>query len=286
MNDTVQHARYFHFRKEPASGSRCKTVGHAVVEPNAVYPLRPEQHPRQYHNVQVCRSLDGFHLVYVVSGSGWFVNDSGERFPVKAGTVLPIFPHAPHAYSPDPGTGWVEYWVGCDGSYPKWLIKENAFRFGQQPIPLGPDREVMEDFRQLCQTSDAERLGGLINRLVCRIVVLQHDKPFPFYNEATGIVERVTSYLESRLNADISQKELSDLCGLSYRRLSQLFKEATGLPPHQYFLDRKIKLAIRMLESGESVSSVSEQLGFDSPYYFSRLFRQKVGRAPSLFKQS
>lgn len=282
--ESTQLAKYFSFRKEPTCGSRCKTIGHMVVEPKTSYPPCPEKHPEPYHNVAVSRSLEGVHLVYIVSGSGWYINDNGERFTVRAGSALPIFPDSPHAYAPDESTGWVEYWLGCDGSFPKWLLRENAFRFGQQPIPIGPDRELMNDFRQLCGTTQADRLGGLINRLLGRIVVLQNSRPRLFADATSGLIEKAMSYLESRIGSDMSQHELSDLTGLSYRRLSHLFKEATGMTPHQFFLDKQMKLAVKLLESGASVTDVAAQLGFDSPYYFSRLFRIKVGCAPSNFK--
>jgi len=44
-------------------------------------------------------------------------------------------------------------------------------------------------------------------------------------------------------------------------------------------------LACRLLDRGDAeVRQVAEQLGYDDPYYFSRLFRKVVGMAPSHYR--
>lgn len=290
-NTTIDTFKYFFYRKEPICGSRCIMVGHMVVEPKTPYPHPRflDKHPTEYLSVNTSRSLDGFHLVYIMSGSGWYKNDNGDSFTVRPGSILPLFPKTSHAYSPHEGSGWIEYSLGCDGSYPNWLLKEASFQLGQRPISIGTDSGLLHDFRQLCETANADvddrvrghMLGGLINRLLGRIMVMQSSRQNRSTDEYDSIIERVTSYLESHMDSDISQRELSEICGLTYRRLSQLFKEATGVSPHQYFLDRKIKIASNLLKSGVSVTDVSLKLGFDSPYYFSRLFKIKTGQAPS-----
>lgn len=290
MHDTtIDRFKYFSYRKEPICGSRCIMVGHMVVEPKMPYPLFRDIHPTEYLNVNTSRALNGFHLVYIMSGSGWYKNDNGDSFTVRPGSILPLFPKTPHAYSPDEGSGWTEYSLGCDGSYPNWLLKEASFHLGQRPIPIGTAGSLLHDFRQLCETAHADMddrirghmLGGLINRLLGRILVMQNSRQSRPVDEYNSIVERITNYLESHVDSDISQSELSEICGLTYRRLSQLFKDSIGVSPHQYFLNRKIKIATKLLKSGVSVTDVSLRLGYDSPYYFSRLFKIKTGRSPS-----
>ncbi|MDR0361527.1 MAG: AraC family transcriptional regulator [Planctomycetota bacterium] len=226
--------------------------------------------------------------MYIVSSFGWSVNEDGERFDVGAGTALPLLPHSPHAYSPHRESGWIEYWLGCDGSHPQWPAKESAFGMLRRPIPVGMDSALLADFRHLCLAAHSDNnkstmvrvLGGLINRLLGRVLVLRHGRDRLERSES-GIVERVLAFLDSRHESDIAQQDLSALTGLSYRRLSQIFKTAVGMSPHQYFVDRKIKAAARLLRSGTPVKDVANRLNFDSPYYFSRLLKSKTGASPS-----
>jgi AraC-like DNA-binding protein len=69
---------------------------------------------------------------------------------------------------------------------------------------------------------------------------------------------------------------------LNYATFREDFKDYTGLSPYQYFLEMKINKAKEMLSDGVlSVKEVSYKLAFQSPYYFSRLFKKKTGVAPS-----
>jgi AraC-like DNA-binding protein len=58
------------------------------------------------------------------------------------------------------------------------------------------------------------------------------------------------------------------------------------MTPHQYYLDRKIRVAAALLRSGLSVKETAYRLSVDSPYYFSRLFKKKTGGSPLEYKQS
>ncbi len=70
--------------------------------------------------------------------------------------------------------------------------------------------------------------------------------------------------------------------GVSPSHLNAVFKSYTAMTPYQYFISIKIRKAKELLESGAlPIKEVAFRLGFDDPYYFSRLFRKKTGVAPS-----
>lgn len=293
MNDVNALVKYFNFKREPTSGSRCIDMGRIHSAPNTQYPPYPEKLPHVYQEVVVGRCLDELHLVYIDSGSGWYTNDNGDRFRVTPGTVLLLYPNVYHSYKPDSDTGWSEYWVGCDGSYPKWLVKEDAFRDKKNSVfKLGRYDSLRDDFLQLCHLSLAghspaiksQLLGGLINRLLGRMLVI-HNAPPVFEDDGiTKVVEKITGYLEANIETDIDMSELPVIAGMRYDRLSPLFQQATGMTPHQYYLDKKIQKAVSLLRSGLSVKETSYRLCFDSPYYFSRIFKKKTGESPANYK--
>jgi AraC-like DNA-binding protein len=66
-----------------------------------------------------------------------------------------------------------------------------------------------------------------------------------------------------------------------------MFKKYTGVPPVQYHLDLKVLRAKELLlYSDKSVKEISYELGFQSIYYFSRVFKNKLGLAPSEIRKS
>ena len=74
--------------------------------------------------------------------------------------------------------------------------------------------------------------------------------------------------------------------GLSYSRFRTLFRKHTGRSPRQYQLDIRMNRAMELLkESQRTVTEISEILGFSAVYYFSRLFKQRVGKTPGQFRK-
>lgn len=292
MNDSNTLVKYFNFRREPSCGSRCIDLGRTLSAPNSHYPPHPEMLPYVYQEVVVGRKLDELHLVYIDSGAGWYKNDAGDSFRVTAGTALLLYPNVYHAYAPDSSQGWSEYWVGCDGSYPDWLVKEDAFRKKNSLTRVGRYQGFGDDFRQLCllaqsqhpQAVKSQLLGGSINRLLGRMMVIQNNPNHDEEYVIEGVVDRLAAYLDAHVESDIDMRELPRIAGMRYDRLSPLFQRATGMTPHQYYLDKKIKAAVDLLGSGLSVKETSYRLCFDSPYYFSRIFKKKTGRSPASFK--
>ena len=291
IDDSVL-VKYFNFKREPSCGSRCVDLGRIFSAPNTPYPPYPEKLPNVYKEVVVGRRLDELHLVYVDSGSGWYTNDAGDRFKITAGTALLLYPNFYHAYAPDADNGWSEYWVGCTGSYPDWLIKEDAFRNKNSLTRVGMYQGLGDDFRQLCALAasnhpgaiKSQLLGGSINRLLGRMLVLQSR---PSAEPGAGrTVRGLIEYLESRVEADVDMQRLPEMAGMRYDRLSRLFQDATGMTPHQYYLDKKISAAMEYLRSGLSVKETAYRLCFESPYYFSRIFKKKTGKSPLEYKQA
>jgi AraC-like DNA-binding protein len=72
---------------------------------------------------------------------------------------------------------------------------------------------------------------------------------------------------------------------VSYSRFRALFRRCTGLSPAQYHLQLRIRRACELLEgSALRIKEVADRLGFESPYYFSRLFKKKTGVSPEAWR--
>ena len=63
---------------------------------------------------------------------------------------------------------------------------------------------------------------------------------------------------------------------------TRLFKEATGLPPHQYVILRRVERAKQFLQAGTdlSLTEVALRAGFSDQSHFSRHFKRFVGVTP------
>ena len=63
------------------------------------------------------------------------------------------------------------------------------------------------------------------------------------------------------------------------------FKAATGLPPHQYVIARRVERAKQLLQGGDfTLAEVAARAGFSDQSQFCRHFKRLVGVTPGQFR--
>jgi DNA-binding response OmpR family regulator len=79
---------------------------------------------------------------------------------------------------------------------------------------------------------------------------------------------------------DLNLYMLSDAVAISERQLFRRIKAITGLTPNKYIRTIRLQIAREAIESGKyrTISEVSYAAGFDTPAYFSKLFKEHYGR--------
>jgi YesN/AraC family two-component response regulator len=79
---------------------------------------------------------------------------------------------------------------------------------------------------------------------------------------------------------------LADKVNLSHNYLSDLLKKETGRSAKDHVNDFIVNKAKNLLLStGDSVSQIAYDLGFNYPHYFSRLFKSKTGLTPQKYRE-
>ena len=100
-------------------------------------------------------------------------------------------------------------------------------------------------------------------------------------------LRRVLSYIDENLAEDVCLDALARIAGLSQHRFAHNFKRATGQPPHQFVIHKRIERAKPLLrDTDESIATVTYALGFGSPSRFTYLFRRETGITPSRYRKS
>ncbi|MBP1852905.1 helix-turn-helix domain-containing protein [Rhizobium halophytocola] len=98
-------------------------------------------------------------------------------------------------------------------------------------------------------------------------------------------LQRVLDLIEARLGEEITLEELAREACLSPFHFSRLFHQTTGLPPHRFVIDRRIRAAQRMLQTGQlSIAEIAFDTGFGSQANFTRTFRKLTGTTPGQFR--
>jgi AraC family transcriptional regulator len=135
----------------------------------------------------------------------------------------------------------------------------------------------------------AESLANLLAVHLIRHVLAPHrlargrDGTLP-----RGRLRAVVDYIEEHLDASPSLQQMAAAAHLSVYHFARQFKAATGLPPHQYVIARRVERARQFLQTGTelSLAEVATDCGFSDQSQFSHHFKRIVGVTPGQFHMS
>jgi AraC family transcriptional regulator len=95
----------------------------------------------------------------------------------------------------------------------------------------------------------------------------------------------VIEYIESNLHRNITLSEVANLVELTPRYFCAAFKEATGRPPHQFQIERRVERAKALLhDPNVSLIDVALTVGFSSQSHLNDYFRRIVGVTPARYR--
>ncbi len=98
----------------------------------------------------------------------------------------------------------------------------------------------------------------------------------------TTLVEQAIQYMRKNLDNPTSMRQLARSIGCSRPKLFQIFKEATGLTPNDYWQRIRIEDAYHRLHSStDSITKIAMDCGFTTSQYFCTVFRKYWGLSPS-----
>jgi len=99
-------------------------------------------------------------------------------------------------------------------------------------------------------------------------------------------LNQVLDYIDARLAEDIKLSDLAELLGMSPFHFGRMFKQSTGISPHQYVIQQRIEQAKRLLKnSDQAIIDIALECGFNSHSHLSKQFRQVTGLTPREFRR-
>ncbi len=100
------------------------------------------------------------------------------------------------------------------------------------------------------------------------------------------VITKVQQYILANLDRKLQLSEVSSIFGFSQNYLSSLFSRYGGCSFVEYTTNAKINAAKEMMASGDyKIYEISEKLGFESSFYFSKVFKKVAGYSPREYVQ-
>lgn len=264
-------------------------VGSTHVPPSyRKYPA--SLHPNAYmYHWERGRVLVEYQTLYIVRGQGQFESRAAGIRKVAAGTVILLFPGDWHRYRPAPETGWDEYWVSFGGESMEQLVRRGFFSPKEPLLRTGVDEAILHPYLELMDQARTGSVGfqqrGAANIHQILAAASAAVQSHGIGNRGEDLVHRAKTMLEERIEGWLSIPQVAKSLHLGEDQLRRLFKRHTGMGPYQYYLQLKMHRARQMLSADHlTVKQIAHALGFESPFHFSKAFKQRTGMSPTQWR--
>ncbi len=93
-------------------------------------------------------------------------------------------------------------------------------------------------------------------------------------------------FIRQNYTKRITLTQIAAYCSVSPQHMIRLFRSTLHVTPIQYINRLKIAHSKELMRTtGLSVKEIADEIGFESPYYYSRLFKKVEGVYPTAFKE-
>ena len=228
-------------------------------------------------------SHDCYEIIINTEGEGT-AEIGGREYPFSPGAVHVIPPGMPHRKTA-PG-GFRDVYLRTDT-----LNRTDAPRKKERtltgPLILSDDScHTMTNLlsillsRYLIQ-KDMDAVTETMYNAVLQMIGESAALP-PIHPVVSQVIQSITA---SYSDPDFQVTEALTATGYSKDHLRRCFQQATGMTPHEYLTDIRIRYAKRLLTQKMPVSEAALLCGYYDPDYFCRLFRAQAGMPPTAYQK-
>ena len=110
----------------------------------------------------------------------------------------------------------------------------------------------------------------------------------PMYDEnIPDRIKEVARFMEQNISENLTVAHIAKRFSLSESALKKMFSTDVGCGVTDFFNNMKIEKAKQFIrENDKNFTQISEEIGFNSIHYFSRLFKKKTGMTPTEYRSS
>ena len=261
--------------------------------PNVLsYRPSPSVYPPGWH--------DHYELAYVDAGTCAVVCDA-TPYALGPHSLCIIPAGCPHYEVPsNPEIGYRLLWVKVRQDAIEYFATEYSVRTRelsiQKPARVKINTAITTILDCLCREvrerapgSELVRKGyllalvGTISREVLRSTEPGAGAP-QFAHDP--VIDRAIAFMtQHHGDPELRVEHIARHVGLSVGYFSVYFRSRTGVSPYQYLLQIRLARARELvLEGRKTIAEVAEQVGFSSPFHFSRTFKKVYATAPSALR--
>ncbi len=221
-------------------------------------------------------------IEYIEKGMG-VLHIDGQTFYPEEGDTYFLQIGTNHRYYSDKENPWKKIFINVSGSLLDSLIEG----YGLKKVYHFKGLDLSKEMRRIFNLAK-ENKENSTEEIICilNMIFLKMRNHVRNTNHSFDLAEQIKEYLRNNAASKFKMEQLCKHISRSESQTIKIFKEAFGITPYAYFLDKKIKLARDMLlNTNLSIKQIAGNLNFADEYYFSNLFKKKVGVSPTRYRK-
>lgn len=266
--------------------------------PFTIYPCTI---PLDFPMVQV-HWHEEMEIISVKKGRG-IVTVDRQAVEVKTGEAVAVFPGQLHGISVRDGER-MEYeniifrpqmlMASAGDLCTAEFLLPLAEQAPASPVHMRPGRKGWEEFSRAVEDLDrlsrertyAWQLGVKAALFQMLHAVFQEWRPGKRPEKSRERIKGLLDFIEGHYGEKISVSDAAGICCCSSSHFMKYFKQYMGVSFVEYLNGyRLFRAAMDLLASGDTITDVAQNCGFDNLSYFNRLFRQKYGCTPGEYRK-
>ena len=239
----------------------------------------------RYHYIIRKEGCSQYILIYCTEGKGWFSVD-GKRTNVNANQFFVIPEGVSHSYGSSNNDPWSIYWVHFNGTQASYFLENNRTNH-ISPSKISRIDDRIQLFEEIIQ--NLEMGYSLENVHYANICLLHFLASFKYISQFRQIrrirekdlIDDTIYFMKEFVHEKLTLKTIASEIGLSPSQYSLVFRRKTGRSPMDYLLHLRIQKACQFLDATDfRIKEIALKVGYDDPYYFSRIFKKVMGTSP------
>lgn len=228
-----------------------------------------------------------FLLFYIVSGR-MQINYNGRNYTALGGQAVLMDCRQKQEYYAE---GDLEFlWLHFDGANAAAYVDQIIKLYGM--VFTVPDRAALSRKLSVLVKSCNSPLGHSpyaemqrSQKLIAVLDGLLLPRPVSETPQPAAI-DAAIHYIHFNLTGPLPLREIAQHAGLSVSHFSRLFRQATGMPPHEYIQSQRLRYAKELLmTTTSSIKEIAYAVGYSSETSFTTTFTDKVGVSPRLYRK-
>jgi len=240
----------------------------------------------KYHSRSRKNGTKEYIFLYCLEGEGW-IKMNGKTLRLTPNTAFIIPENTGHKYGSSLKEAWSIYWIHFSGDYAATFYKRFS-ALADEAVKIAFDENRITQLNEIIQLLESDfsdekmelthfRLTTFLSSL-CYVNTLE--------NTIEDKISLSVSFMKTHLNESLTIEILAHQACYSISRYSELFKQKTGYSPIQFFIRLKIQKSCEYLNfTNLNIKEICKEVGFDDPYYFSRMFKKQIGISPMQYKK-